>query len=782
MLLSAALPAYAARIGTNPTQEPPRLRLSLAISGLTQESAAAPAPTSPDEPPLSPLLPPLKLSLALMGRTASEPGNNIGSGELPSRNAPSTPPAQEGTPGPAPAPDERRSWKEKAVLPSRRQSPPEKQQTGEQYVAGPAGKPEEPAAASGKSSSDAKVVGSEEFLPADELEPSLPPVRPAPSGKGAVATEEDTSKPRRAWGMAPIRWGGTLSAGIQQSRSGDSSSSLNEVYEARMRVNSYIWAPYIAVVSGDFGLITTRSSAASGDNSAASNNLTGTSINGSGSLNLFPQSRFPFTANLSLADSRSMGSFTDTNVQYRRLGLLQTYRPLSGAWNANGGYDRSEVTGNFGGDTVDRLHGNFSTRIDNQNFNASASASRSESENTSYNDFFVSGSHNYQFDEEWSIGTTGSYTGQNFSTRSADGTAPDTNVKATSAQLFSVANWNPLDSKWRGSGTLRYFQTSSTASAGNALQSSILGGTAGLSYQASRNLSLFGSFGFNGDDKGNSSTFESAGGTYSGDPLSFGEYAYTWSSSVSGSNSSASNTSSARSVTGSASHSLMRSWLQENQGTLSASISQSVSASQSTGIGSNTSHSIGHSASLSYSANPTETLNGYLSASLSDTRTFGETNSAFQMLNVQVSGQWRISAYSALTSNLTWQTSRQQSDSNTPVVITDEFGRPLLVNQSTQNQNTSLSGSLSYSHSRFLGFRGLRYGLDFRANTAHDESRRFGNPDAPREPERASLDLDQRLGYRIGRLDTQLQFRVAEIQGNRNQLLYLRLSRDFGAF
>jgi hypothetical protein len=189
-----------------------------------------------------------------------------------------------------------------------------------------------------------------------------------------------------------------------------------------------------------------------------------------------------------------------------------------------------------------------------------------------------------------------------------------------------------------------------------------------------------------------------------------------------------------------------------------------------------------HSASLSYSATAGDNLNGYLSGSLSDTRTFGDNATSFQMLNVQLTGQWRIDAYSGMNSNLTWQVSRQQSDSSEVVIITDEFGRPQVVNTSTRNQNSNISGSLGYSHSRLFGVRGLRYRLDFRANTANDSSRRFGNPDAPREADRATLDLDQHLNYRIGRLDTELQLRIAEIEGSRHQLLFFRVSRDFGQF
>jgi len=64
---------------------------------------------------------------------------------------------------------------------------------------------------------------------------------------------------------------------------------------------------------------------------------------------------------------------------------------------------------------------------------------------------------------------------------------------------------------------------------------------------------------------------------------------------------------------------------------------------------------------------------------------------------------------------------------------------------------------------------------------ARDNARRAG-PDAEREPDRTTLDLDQRLRYCIGRLDTELQLRVAEIEGRRSELLFFRVNRHFGAY
>jgi hypothetical protein len=40
--------------------------------------------------------------------------------------------------------------------------------------------------------------------------------------------------------------------------------------------------------------------------------------------------------------------------------------------------------------------------------------------------------------------------------------------------------------------------------------------------------------------------------------------------------------------------------------------------------------------------------------------------------------------------------------------------------------------------------------------------------------------FEQRLEYRIGKLETRVQFRIAEIDGTKNALLFFRIAREFG--
>uniref|UniRef100_UPI001B7D1766 hypothetical protein n=1 Tax=Aromatoleum evansii TaxID=59406 RepID=UPI001B7D1766 len=631
--------------------------------------------------------------------------------------------------------------------------------------------------ASISAASDAAVIGDADFPPADDTQASPPPARnasPSPADRAKLGS----AAAKRGWGIAPIRWGGELSAGFRRRSGDESAASTEQVYEARLRVNSYIMQPYIALVSGDIGLTTIRAQTG-GDGSAASSNLTGTSINGSGTLNLFPQSRFPFQASLGVSDSRSDGSIVANDTRRTRLSLRQDYRPMRGSWTTSGQYDRSELDGSFGSDVVNRFTGTFNSNFDRHSFSTNASLSTNDTIEQSTKDFFILGTHGYRMSDELTFNSSASYTHQDFELGDQ---AAGLGGTTQSAQLFSYASWTPEDSNWRGTANVRYFQSRSDIGE-TSFDSTNLGGSASLSYQASRNLSFFGTLGVNSSSNGATSTNQNLGANYTGDAITLGTSTmYNWYGSASVSNTTSTDGGSLRSNSVTFGHSVNRSWLTTELSTLSGNLNQSLSSSRSTGLGAVSTNSLTNGASLSLQASAGDSLSGFLSTSVSDTRVYGDSPSSYQMLNVQLSGNWRINAYSQLYSNLTWQLSRQQSASGDRVVLTDEFGRPVIVEDTSKSRNGSLSGGLGYGHSRLFGIRGLRYNLDFRANTTRDDARRRGDPDAERNPDRATLDLDQRLRYSIGRLDTELQLRIAEIEGRRSELLFFRVGRQFGSF
>lgn len=771
LLCSAAIPAFGnADIGDS--APPPRLRLSLALEAWSQPTASPPRrlKANPDvaRPPAG-LPGAARLTLAMaLGRAGTQTDGGGSEPPLapaapaprpaiaPASNAvasrgPGTPVAPE-QPGHSPSP----------FTPPRPGNPIQLA-ASDTKVTTSTDSGGDPSAPTG--GSDAQVVGNDEFLPADELPSSPRATAPAVRRESQSAT----SKSSRGWGMAPIRWGGSISAGLSRRTTDADAGSSNQIYEGRLRASSYVVAPYIALISGDVALTSVRSQSDSAGSAGASN-LTGTSVTGSGTLNVFPQSRFPFQASLAVSDSRNESTFTDTNTRSVRYSLRQDYRPEAGKWATSAQYDRSQLEGDFGADTVDRVSGNFSNSFGKHTLSANGTASSNETTDSTLRDYFAVSNHGYLFSDELRIDSTASMTAQEFDLNANNNAVSGS---SHSAQVFSFASWTPQDSKWRGTANARYFQVGSTV-AGNTVSNSNVGIAGSLTYQASRNLNVFGSVSANSAGSGGFSSSQSLGAGYSGDPITIGDYYYTWYSSGSLGNSSSSEGISSRSTSVTAGHSLQRSWRLSELAQLSGSVNQTAGTSRSTGLGSRTSTSLTHSASLSLQANPSDRLSGFLSTSVSDSRSLGDNPSTFQLVNVQLSGNWRISVYSEMSSNLTWQMSRQQNEP-----FATEVG---FESTTERSQSSSISGNLGYRHARAFGVRGLRYSLDFRANQNQLDSRTSGNPDASRDPDQATMDLDQRLKYRIGRLDTELQFRIAEIQDRRSSLIFVRVTRDFGAF
>jgi hypothetical protein len=152
-----------------------------------------------------------------------------------------------------------------------------------------------------------------------------------------------------------------------------------------------------------------------------------------------------------------------------------------------------------------------------------------------------------------------------------------------------------------------------------------------------------------------------------------------------------------------------------------------------------------------------EALSGLASVSASDSRAWGFAESNFQLVNTQLSGQANLGRHSSLVANYTVQATRQGS------------GEDWIL---------SRNGGGTYQHSRVFGVAQLRYIAIYERNDFQLNTRLQGELNAPRE--QVAWSFEQRLEYRIGRLETRVTFRVAEIDGSKNALLFVRIAREFG--
>lgn len=597
-----------------------------------------------------------------------------------------------------------------------------------------------------------------------------------PANRGSPSAPKDDEQAGKRYGLAPIRWGGQIAYTRSRFRSGDDSWSDANAYEITTQASSYVLAPWISLINGGLSLVLTESS--SGSN--ADRNGTG-SVGVAGNLgaNIFPISRFPFSLELRATDSRTDASSFDRNRKTYRLSARQDYRPARGEWNAFGTYDFDRVQeADFGDDTVHRLAGGMRWQDDRQTFDSQGSVSRNSRDDGFSSDVaLLTANHYRKLRPDLNLTSNASYL---FDRRNAIG-SPSSNQLQT-LQAYSAANWNPLNSPWSLNASARV----SLAKGDDGPLSESLSLSGGGNYRASRNLTYGAAVAVNtftvGEGERQTVTTQFLSANYNGDPLNFGRLSYNWGLSTSASNVSGSQNST-QSLSASAYHSLNTYWQTGATSTVSASGSQGVSQTRSMGDDTLSTTSLNHSASLGYQLMPSASSQAMIGLSLTDSRTYGDRNSTFQLANLQINGNWITSQYSSLSGNMTLQRSWRSQDpleSEDPLANADPNDPFALDTTQDSDSNTSANGSITYLHGRAFGVRDLRYSLRFTAATSTTNEREFGDPNASRD--QVSRILEQDLYYRIGRLDTQLRMRVAEVDGRKNALIFFRVSRSFGSF
>lgn len=587
------------------------------------------------------------------------------------------------------------------------------------------------------------------------------------------------AKPPSRWGIAPIRWGLTLSDSVRWSRSDEGQSGIQHLQQAQFRANSYLWQPWFAQVSGSLGLISEVDRSKALEASTDSRNRQ-TSVVGGALINLFPVSRFPFVGQLEVSDSRTSSDLTDSNYRSTRLSLRQTYRNLKGDISANASFDHSRLNGDFGGDTVNAVSLGFSRAFERQSIAGDFSYARNSRSDDVGSASYVRASARHTYRSSAALGIDSNVSYNDSDQRFAGGGAGALGSglgRFRFLQATSFATWTPENSRWRGTGTARVFQadTSSGGDGGNSRSLSLNGSA---SYLLNRNATLYGGLGISlvrTDANSSVLTTQTLGANYNGDVLDFGKYSYNWYASANLANQSGGQEGATRTLNLSIGHGLYRSWELSPTSGVSANLGQTVSVTQTSQFGSG--HGITHNAGVSWRGYPSESLNTYVSLSAADSRNSGDNANSFQLINFQANGQWQLSRYSSASADFTWQHTKQSS--NLRRTQRENTSDPTDDTES-KGSGSAAGGNVTFVHARAFGVRGLRYSLLFNANSSRtvSDTRQEGNPDAGRDL--VTKSLEQRLDYRIGRLDLRLSTRVAEIDGKKNALVLLRISRDFG--
>lgn len=580
---------------------------------------------------------------------------------------------------------------------------------------------------------------------------------PSPAQASAAAGKELGSGFR--FEFAPLRWRGNISDSVAWARSGKEPARLRHFQSGNIGVASYLWQPWFLQFSANVGL--TTGTERGGDTSVpGARGGRDTTVVGGADFLLFPASRFPFTASFSRTDSRTGATQLADDFTNTRISLRQDYAPLRSPLLFSVGYDRSEVDGQVQGkDVVDVFRGSMSWRGAQQQLNVNLSHTQNTTEGFTGTRFDSAiANHTWQLRERLNL--TNSLTLSSSTTGIAAGSG---GVRSSTFGLSSIANWLPdTERPLSISGGVQYYHFDfggSNSQTANALLSA--------NYSLSPNLSIYGS-----SQIAHITTAENtdviglitAGAYYNSDLITFGGFGYTWNASTAGTTQWSDASGNASTLTASIGHGINRSFQTGERSTLTLAANQGVSGIVAKPTGNSVGLSHGLNGSWTFRQSDAFTMRFTLGAS--DSRFVGDSDNSYQSLSAQLDGNLYLDRYSSASAALTVQSIRQ------------DLGAELQT--ADRGFRTNVYGTLGYQHNRVFGVPLLRYSLLYTGNTQQLNGRAQGNPDAP--PKNVAHALEQRLDYRIGRLDLQALARFSKIEGENNSFVFFSINRAFGAY
>jgi len=599
------------------------------------------------------------------------------------------------------------------------------------------------------------------------------------AGGAAKGASEPWTLGGLGWEIPPIRWGGGVGYSYQNSTSSTGSSSSSQGVFANMAAASYIYAPWFARVSGRLGLTTSASSSeSSGALGGNGDQPKNTNVTGGGEINMFSSSRYPLRAYYDRSDSRVSGTIVNNDYVSNRFGISQSFRAEDGSSGGNFMLDRSSVSMTNGQrDEVTAVNGSYSQQIGivQNNFNGRYSLGERTGTGDKVTLFGLNSSHVANISDTLNLGGTVNYSDSDI--RVSNGLGVSSASRGRYMQLYGYGSWLPEfedveDLPLTLSGGLRY-SGQETAFGGESFSAQSLGANLSALYRYSSNLSLSANGAVNQlvQSTGEAVLLTQLGSSvaYAGNPLSFGNFSYSWNTGANANWQGAAGAMPANTMlNGQLGHSLSRVFTFQPGQTIAFNASQSLGIVESQLVGA--AKTLTNTGSVNFGLAAGERFSGSVSTMLSDVRTSGYLEQEYQVLNVGFYGQGQLSQLSSANINLMFNYSDQSYQA------VDAFGFPITQN----SQRWTLNGSAAYTHQRFAGVRGLRYNMIFAADTRQRDERLFGNVNGEVNPARFSL--TNRLEYRLGLLDFRLSLITNQMAGQKNALLFFQVSRQIGSY
>lgn len=580
--------------------------------------------------------------------------------------------------------------------------------------------------------------------------------------------------------MAPIRWiGNTGTSGNYFSS--DGGNSLNISNNLNVQVNSFIGAPYIAQWSGVLGMNSNDSTFTQATGATQKSDSSG--LNFGGSVNVFPVSRFPFSASFNHGTSESRAGETRAPTTSTSLGLRQQYRTDVGdTYSAS--YNRNSFVSGANTSASSSLNGSFSARRvfdpdhyleGDHSLNASLAFTPSTSDLGGQTSRLLNANatHTWTVHEDLSIG--------NFLTLAStqrDQFVGDTLTRNDSRVLLAATNfmWRPVEDlplTLTGGGS---FTQTQVILADEVVSQQTLAANISTSYRFNNNLSASGNASVASTSSGMgrlTSGGAGANASYTGDPLKFGDYIYGWNLGAGVSGNYATQGSSSVGVSTSAGHNLTRTLVIDEAQALNLNAGQTVSYSHAQG---GAATALSHGFGAAWRAGYGEALTVSLSANFSDHISTGQSrNNHYRNMSLVGNGQYQISSRAALTlnANMNWSQNFVGTSARQQVVNG-------LIGNDNQSQ-ASGSFSLGYAHRSPFSIRNLNYNasvlwINSQSSARLAESDPFGSL------AQKSVSFQQLLDYRVGRLTFRLNHAMIDQAGRKSASIFGSVNREFDGF
>ena len=564
----------------------------------------------------------------------------------------------------------------------------------------------------------------------------------------AMALQHRDDGPLRLWGEISSTYR------VVQPGGADAGRSTNLRNTGTISASTYLWRPWFALLNGSLSLSTDETE--SDDQFNAEDQF----VTGDLDFNLFPTSRFPFSAYYRESRNEFDNSNLTRNVDTVEYGLTQRYRTPDGRHRYRGEYENNHQDRGEGVvfDTENFLLA-ASNRIGRHSLNTDISFDAVDNRGTgeSLDSQTLTLDHAWDGVPNLTLDNLASHT---VSESDLIGARNDIEI----SQFSSFATWQPRDRRdLRLTGSVRLIETtlvdevlttSPASRSEHEIESVNL--NQGLIWDATDQLQFSESVNANRTTNDGEELFiasESIAASYSSlrAETRLGDYGWFVSSSYTNLHGDLERE---ELLEAQFSHSLMNDYSNAGAYRLTGNVTQSLSY-QDRSVGDDENR-LGHSYSLTWSdaaAGGRNLVRFYAS----DSRQLNEEEDYFQLLNLQYTGSSQRDRYAYFDGNVTLQLTRQRSDGD-------------------ESEETLTNGYIKYRRDRLFRVIGLTFSSELQLNQRRSETERFLQD----FDEDTGVTWENTLLYRVGRLETELEIDFVKVGDEYDRLFKFRLNRTFG--